>query len=82
MGRTIARTLGAALLLLGIAGCESFKPMPPPANMMTEATAWCVKSPEPARCRGRSGLEHPMCAGKGEQFYEGCRFALDQMHGP
>ena len=41
---------------------------------------WCMRSPEPYRCRGRAAMEHDMCMDSSGS-YDSCRFALDQMHG-
>jgi hypothetical protein len=47
--------------------------------MRENALAWCVHSPEPARCRARSAAEHQICMGANN--YGACRHAVDQMHG-
>ncbi|MBV8167670.1 MAG: hypothetical protein JO021_12810 [Alphaproteobacteria bacterium] len=48
----------------------------------TDATDWCVNSPEPSRCRGRASVEDQICAGRSPESYGRCRAAMDQMHGP
>jgi hypothetical protein len=50
-------------------------------SMPSSPAAWCMRSPEPNRCRARSGVEHEMCKGN-PASYDSCRFAMDQMHGP
>ncbi|MBV8166461.1 MAG: hypothetical protein JO021_06680 [Alphaproteobacteria bacterium] len=69
--------------LVGLTACEEmmqprFKTEP---GMMQDAQMWCTNSPEPSRCRGRSGVEHEVCKGVPMEKYASCRFALDQMHG-
>lgn len=80
-------TLALAGALLGsVAACEGTASTEPhnSGTMMPvdqSATMWCMKSPEPARCRARSGVEHQMCAANPAN-YSACRFSMDQMHGP
>ena len=80
-----AVTAGLAITLLGGVGAcsgtastdsgSSGVAAAPP----TSPIQWCMRSPEPYRCRARAAMEHEMCLGKSN--YDACRFGLDQMHG-
>ena len=76
---------GAALAaLVGLTACEEMMQprLKTEPGMLENATMWCVHSPEPSRCRGRSAIEHQVCMDAPAERYASCRFALDQMHGP
>ena len=75
----------AVLAILG--GCQmSSESSTMSSAQMDEMRAapmnWCKMSPEPARCRARSAMEHEMCMSGDPKYYMSCRFAMDQMHGP
>ncbi len=48
-------------------------------DVKSAPTAWCRKSPEPSRCRGRAEMDHAQCMAENPDHYESCRFAFDRM---
>ena len=76
---------GAALVaLVGLSACEEMMQprLQTSAGQRENMQMWCTHSPEPARCRGRAGIEHEICMDAPPEKYASCRFAMDQMHGP
>jgi hypothetical protein len=77
---------GAIVALLGgLTACDGATSTGSPnsgtiTSVEGSATMWCMRSPEPYRCRARAGAEHQICAAKPAN-YDACRFAMDQMHG-
>lgn len=81
----VSSPLFLVAVLLGLAACNGAASTGGHSSgTMTSvegsAMMWCMKSPEPNRCRARSGVEHQICAGNPNN-YDSCRFAMDQMHG-
>jgi hypothetical protein len=78
--------MAATAAALAIAGCatSSQTAMAPATmdEMRQQPMMWCRNSPEPARCRGRAGVEQDICLRYDPANYMNCRFAMDQMHGP
>ncbi len=91
--RTAMAAMALATLLGGVAACSDSGSMGQGAAtgggqgdasmasaVPSSPTVWCMRSPEPNRCRARSGAEHEMCKSN-PASYDSCRFAMDQMHG-
>ncbi len=51
------------------------------SDMMASPTAWCEKSTDPSRCRGRAAAEHQICSDgqRTPESYANCRTAMHQM---